>query len=392
MRLTVRLHRGMIFVYVRPHFQSPIGLWQLISLGVVSSLSRSIGEVRFIGISLLRLGFVLLAAFLGYHIGAPQIANMEFSWLGTMIGIALAAGIIAIERGAQKIPPKVLLGGLLGLIVSLLLGHLLTMSLLSIPSIGDSENIALQGLVHAGLAYIGLVLGARKGAAFDLTEYKKLFRGEAKEENPKLLDTSVIIDGRVADICETGFLEGTLIIPQFVLRELQQIADSSDPIKRNRGRRGLDILQRIQRSVDVQVKIIEQDFPKIRDVDSKLVALGKQLGAKILTNDFNLNKVAELQGVPVLNVNQLANAVRPVVLPGELMHVHILKEGKEYGQGVAYLDDGTMVVVDSARKYVGKNVDVAVTSVLQTTAGRMIFTRLKDDLDREESLESKVGR
>jgi uncharacterized protein YacL len=237
-----------------------------------------------------------------------------------------------------------------------------------------------------------VVLGARKGAEFDLNEYKKLFRGELKEENSKLLDTSVIIDGRVADICETGFLEGTLIIPQFVLRELQQIADSSDPIKRNRGRRGLDILQRIQRSVDVHVKILEQDFPKIRDVDSKLVALGKQLGAKILTNDFNLNKVAELQGVPVLNVNQLANAVRPVVLPGELMNVHILKEGKEYGQGVAYLDDGTMVVVDSARKYVGRNVDVAVTSVLQTTAGRMIFTRLKDDFEREEGLESKVGR
>jgi uncharacterized protein YacL len=341
---------------------------------------------------LLRIGFVLLAAFLGYRLGAPKIADVEFPWFGTTIGIALAAGIIAIERGAQKIPPKVLLGGLLGLTVSLLLGHLVTMSLLTIPLIGDSDDIALRGLVHAGLAYIGMVLGARKGAAFDLTEYKKLFRGEAKEENPKLLDTSVIIDGRVADICETGFLEGTLIIPQFVLRELQQIADSSDPIKRNRGRRGLDILQRIQRSVDVHVKIIEQDFPKIRDVDSKLVALGKQLGAKILTNDFNLNKVAELQGVPVLNVNQLTNAVRPVVLPGELMHVHILKEGKEYGQGVAYLDDGTMVVVDSARKYVGKSVDVAVTSVLQTTAGRMIFTRLKDDLEREDSLESKVGR
>jgi uncharacterized protein YacL len=392
MCLTEGLNCGMIFVCSGLNFQSPLGQWRLTSQDVAPSFLSSIGEVRFIGISFLRIGFVLLAAFLGYHLGAPQIANVEFPWLGMTIGITLAAGIIAIERGAQKIPPKVLLGGLLGLIVSLLLGHLLTISLLTIPLIGDPDNIALHGLVHAGLAYIGMVLGARKGAEFDLNEYKKLFRGEAKEENPKLLDTSVIIDGRVADICETGFLEGTLIIPQFVLRELQQIADSSDPIKRNRGRRGLDILQRIQRSVDVHVKILEQDFPKIRDVDSKLVALGKELGAKILTNDFNLNKVAELQGVPVLNVNQLANAVRPVVLPGELMSVHILKEGKEYGQGVAYLDDGTMVVVDSARKYVGKNVDVAVTSVLQTTAGRMIFTRLKDDFEREESLESKVGR
>jgi uncharacterized protein YacL len=308
------------------------------------------------------------------------------------IGALLALGIIGIERVAWKVAPKVLLGGLLGLIVSLLLGHLLTTSLLALPMWGGVDNVAINSLVQAALAYMGVVLGARKGADFDLNEYKRHFRGESKEQNSKLLDTSVIIDGRIADICETGFLEGTLIIPQFVLRELQQIADSSDPIKRNRGRRGLDILQRIQRSVDVHVKILEQDFPKIKDVDSKLVALGKQLGAKILTNDFNLNKVAELQGVAVLNVNQLANAVRPVVLPGELMSVHILKEGKEYGQGVAYLDDGTMVVVDSARKYVGKSVDVAVTSVLQTTAGRMIFTRLKDDFEREDHLESKVGR
>ncbi len=348
--------------------------------------------MRSLGINLLRIGFVLLAALLGYHLGIPKIAAQEVPWLGIAIGTFLATGIIAIERAAREIPPKVLLGGLLGLIVSLLLGHLLTTSLLVLPLLGGVDSFAVRGLVHAALAYIGVALGARKGAEFDMDEYKKHFRGETKEENPKLLDTSVIIDGRVADICETGFLEGTLIIPHFVLRELQQIADSSDPIKRNRGRRGLDILQRIQRSVDVDVKILEQDFPKIRDVDSKLVALGKQLGAKILTNDFNLNKVAELQGVPVLNVNQLANAVRPVVLPGELMNVHILKEGKEYGQGVAYLDDGTMVVVDSARKYVGKSVDVAVTSVLQTTAGRMIFTRLKDDFEREENLESKVGR
>jgi uncharacterized protein YacL len=303
----------------------------------------------------------------------------------------LAGGIIAIERGARQIPPKVLLGGLLGLIVSLFLGHMLMSSLLVFP-FGGSEGFAFRGLLLAALAYMGMVVGARKGSEFNLNEYKRLLAGNVADENPKLLDTSVIIDGRVADICETGFLEGTLIIPQFVLRELQQIADSSDPIKRNRGRRGLDILQRVQRSVDVEVKILEQDFPKIRDVDSKLVALGKELGAKILTNDFNLNKVAELQGVPVLNVNQLANAVKPVVLPGEQMSVHILKEGKEYGQGVAYLDDGTMVVVDSARKYVGKNVEVSVTSVLQTTAGRMIFTRLRDDLEREETLENKVGR
>lgn len=341
---------------------------------------------------MVRLGFVFLAGLLGYHLGLPWIKGEWLPWMGLLIGMAVAGVIIALEGAARRIPPKVMLGGLLGLIVSLLLGHLLTTSLLVIPVDGSSNTIAVRSLIHAVLAYLGVVLGARKGAEFDLNEYKKLFKGEAKEENPKILDTSVIIDGRIADICETGFLEGTLIIPQFMLRELQQIADSSDPIKRNRGRRGLDILQRIQRNVDVKVKILDQDFPKIRDVDTKLVALGKQLDGKILTNDFNLNKVAELQGVPVLNINQLANAVKPVVLPGEMMNVYILKEGKEYGQGVAYLDDGTMVVVDSARKYVGKNVDVAVTSVLQTTAGRMIFSRLKDDIEREEHLESKVAR
>ncbi len=349
-------------------------------------------EVRSVGISAIRAIFIILAAVLGYHLGTPWTTGNQLPWPGILLGMLMAGGIIAFEKAARRIPPKVLLGGLLGLIVSLLLGHLLTTSLLVFP-VGEGFNsLAVRGLIHAALAYVGAVLGARKGADFDLNEYKKLFRGEVKEENPKLLDTSVIIDGRIADICETGFLEGTLIIPHFVLRELQQIADSSDPIKRNRGRRGLDILQRVQRSVDVKVKILEQDFPKIRDVDTKLVALGKQLGAKILTNDFNLNKVAELQGVPVLNVNQLANAVKPIVLPGEMMSVYILKEGKEYGQGVAYLDDGTMVVVDSARKYVGKNIEVAVTSVLQTTAGRMIFTRLKDDMEREEHLESKVDR
>src|SRR5438128_1633284 len=196
--------------------------------------------------------------------------------------------------------------------------------------------------------------------------------------SPKILDTSVIIDGRIADICETGFLEGPLIVPQFVLKELQHIAGSPDSIKRNSGRRGVYILQRIQKNVDMAVLIVDHDFSKIREVDTKLVALGKALKGKVLTNDFNLNKVAELQGVPVLNVNQLANAVKPVVLPGEVMKVFILKEGKEYGQGVAYLDDGTMVVVDNARKLIGKTVEIAVTSVLQTTAGKMIFGKFDE--------------
>jgi uncharacterized protein YacL len=193
-----------------------------------------------------------------------------------------------------------------------------------------------------------------------------------------ILDTSVIIDGRIADICDTAFIGGTLVIPQFILKELQFVADSADEMKRQRGRRGLDVLDHIQKSSQVSTIISEMDFPEVKDVDSKLIELAKQMGAKIITNDFNLNKVAQLQGIHVLNINELANALKPVVLPGETIKVFILKEGKEKDQGVAYLDDGTMVVVDNSRKMIGQNIDVTVTSVLQTTVGKMIFGRYNE--------------
>jgi len=229
------------------------------------------------------------------------------------------------------------------------------------------------------MAYVGLVLGANKGDLLNLSALGGLFSAEVKpKRNFKILDTSVIIDGRVADVCETGFIDGLMIIPQFVLRELQLVADSSDPLKRNRGRRGLDILQRMQKMGTIQIQIVEEDFPHMHEVDLKLIELAKQLEGKIVTNDFNLNKMAQLQGVAVLNVNELANALKPVVLPGEIMHVFILKEGKEYNQGVAYLDDGTMVVVDNAKKMISKTIDIAVTSVLQTTAGKMIFGKFEE--------------
>ena len=221
-----------------------------------------------------------------------------------------------------------------------------------------------------------MAIGARKGEEFVLAK-PGASKAAASNQNYKILDTSAIIDGRIADIFETGFVEGTLIIPQFILQELVYIADSSDSLRRTRGKRGLDILHKIQKQVDLEVRIIDQDFPKIKEVDAKLVALAKQMNGKIFTNDFNLNKVAELQGVQVLNVNQLSTALRPVVLPGELMNVYIQREGKESGQGVAYLDDGTMVVVENGRKLLNKTTEVTVTSVLQTTAGRMIFTVLK---------------
>ena len=200
---------------------------------------------------------------------------------------------------------------------------------------------------------------------------------EVISSRPKILDTSVIIDGRIFDICKTGFVEGPLVIPAFVLEELRHIADSSDALKRNRGRRGLDILNQIQKELDIPVRIYEKDIDDVQEVDSKLLKLGQILKGMVITNDYNLNKVAEFQGVPVLNINELANALKPVVLPGEEMLVQVIKDGKEMGQGIAYLDDGTMIVVDGGKKYVGESIDVLVTSVLQTAAGRMIFAKPK---------------
>jgi uncharacterized protein YacL len=230
--------------------------------------------------------------------------------------------------------------------------------------------------------YIGLVLGTSKGDMLNLQALGGLFGSERNSQRqPKVLDTSVIIDGRVADICDAYFLEGTLLVPQFVLRELQLVADSADGLKRQRGRRGLEVLQRIQQMPHIEVDIVDDDFPQIAEVDMKLIELAKRHAAKIVTNDYNLNKVATLQGLDVLNVNQLANALKPVVLPGEAMRVFILREGKEHNQGVAYLDDGTMVVVDGGRRMINKTVDITVTSVHQTTAGKMIFGRFDDRSD-----------
>ncbi len=307
--------------------------------------------------------------------------------LGPVIGGSLAAvfaGIILVlESRFQQFSASNLKGGGLGFS----LGIFLASGVVLVVGQVFSQEITFVRIITAvlfiGLPYIGLVIGSRIGRE-SLVEGKASSRPRATTEaTPKLLDTSVIIDGRIADLCETGFVEGSLIIPQFILQELQHISDSSDGLKRARGRRGLDILNHIQKTIEVDVQIIETDFPHIKEVDAKLVELGKKMSAKILTNDLNLNKVAELQGVQVLNINELCNALKPVVLPGETIRVFVLKEGKEAGQGVAYLDDGTMVVVDNAKRVIGKNVDVVVTSVLQTSAGRMIFTRLKEEPDRD---------
>jgi len=299
---------------------------------------------------------------------------------GAVVGLALSLVVLITENYLKLCRLKTLIGGGLGLFFGLFVSNLIVNAIQTGDIFGFSPN-AIKVLSAFIFGYLGMMWGVKTANEINIQNIKSLFTSSTSEENLKILDTSAIIDGRIEDISETGFLEGTLIIPQFVLKELQHIADSSDSLKRNRGRRGLDILHKLQKNVDVSVQIIEKDFPGIKEVDAKLVELGKFLNGKVITNDFNLNKVAELQGVPVLNVNKLANALKPVVLPGEIMNVYIIKEGKEYGQGVAYLDDGTMVVIDNARNSIGQNVEVSVTSVLQTTAGRMIFGRIKEESD-----------
>lgn len=302
--------------------------------------------------------------------------------LGGVAGLAFGVILVLVERQLRRAPGRVILHVLAGLIVGLLVGGLLSVPIANL-FIGFPPEISLlvQTLCLLGGGYLGVLVALDKGDEFSVAGFIRLLKEQPRTESYKLLDTSVIIDGRIADITESGFLEGTLVIPQFILRELQHIADSSDPLKRNRGRRGLDILQKIQKKVDIRVEISDMEFPEVREVDNKLVAMAKVLHAKIVTNDFNLNKVAELHGVGVLNINELTNALRPVVLPGEDMRVYVLKEGKEYNQGIAYLDDGTMVVVDNGRRHIGQTIDVCVTSVLQTTAGRMIFSRLKEEAE-----------
>ena len=303
----------------------------------------------------------------------------EFAYVGLGVGFLLSLFLIYIEIKASRMPFRMVVGGTVGVIVGLLLGWLFNHTFIAyLPKI--REQVIFPVLVNVFFAYLGLVTGARKG---EEVEFGRISTSKSLSRNDKvkLLDTNVIIDGRIADICETGFIEGSLLIPQFVLQELQHIADSSDPMKRTRGRRGLDILRRMQKQVNIDVRIIDQDIPRARRVDAKLIALARKLNARIITNDFNLNKVAELQGVTVLNINQLANALKPVVLPGETMRVKVIKEGKEQDQGVAYLDDGTMVVVENGRELMDHSIDVVVTSVLQTTAGRMIFARPKEERD-----------
>jgi uncharacterized protein YacL len=338
------------------------------------------------------LGAVAYSAYALQPLAGPALLNIAF-------GLAIGGLVMGFEWRLRDTPVTHMLGAMIGGAIGLAVAKMLGTALFWTNP--DDERVAfLHALILLALPYLGLLIGGRKGEWLEPTRLVSLFRATGPQRRYKVLDTSVIIDGRIADICETGFLDGTLVIPQFVLKELQLVADSADSLKRNRGRRGLDILQKIQKMSGVETMISDLDFPEVREVDLKLIELARTLQGKIVTNDFNLNKVAQLRGVEVLNINELANSLKPVVLPGEIMKVFILKEGKEYNQGVAYLDDGTMVVVDNARKMISKTIDVVVTSVLQTTAGKMIFGRFIDPSvaaaqgagDRDEQLQPPAPR
>lgn len=294
--------------------------------------------------------------------------------------------ILAFELRVRAMSLKRLLGAVTGSILGVFCAYLFTLVLRNSLPPGRMQSL-LEIFVLLLLSYIGLVVGVSKG---DLLNLRVLGDPSSQERaavmrNVKILDTSSIIDGRIADMADTGFLEGPLLVPEFVLRELQMVADSQDGSKRQRGRRGLDILQRMQGNSHLDVQIVKTDYATIREVDLKLIEMAKELGGKILTTDFNLNKVAHLHAVDVLNINDLANALKPVVLPGEKMNIAILKEGKEYNQGVGYLDDGTMVVVDHARRMIGRSIEISVTSVLQTASGKMIFGKIEDSTHVEVS-------
>jgi len=309
-----------------------------------------------------------------YALGPFGLRGWQAAGVGILIGLAVLFAELRLRRAA--------LGGLLGGVFGAVLGVFAALLVSLVISRTDQPESTKSFLEFAALfafGYLGLVLGSGRGGELQVGALDGFFgKKPAHAESMKLLDTSVLIDGRIADICDAQFMEGVLGVPQFVLHELQMVADSSDSLKRQRGRRGLEVLQRIQKMPQVEVRILEEDAPQAGDVDHKLVELARRTGAKIVTNDFNLNKVATVQGFSVLNVNQLAHALKPAVLPGEPMRVLILREGKEQNQGVAYLDDGTMVVVDGARRLINRSVDIIVTSVHQTTAGKMIFGRLEE--------------
>ena len=336
-------------------------------------------------VNILKLIFIiismgLMGLFLKELSGKPVTKQLVIV-LGCILGFVLSMLVFYTESLLRKVPIKTFVGGILGLLLGLCVYGALDLAIFGkiYPTTGTYLNY-IRVCLCLILLYLSTFYFASNIESWNLNFLTRgFFKDTTLDKRYKLLDTSVIIDGRILDLCKTGFLEGVLLVPRFILHELQNIADSSDLLRRNRGRRGLDVLHELQKTQGLEVKILDKDFPDIDTADAKLVELAKVLNATIITNDYNLNKVAVVQDITVLNINELSNAIKPVVLPGEVLNAFIVKEGKEHDQGVAYLDDGTMVVVDNARKAISKNVEVSVTSVLQTAAGRMIFGKLKDN-------------
>jgi uncharacterized protein YacL len=328
---------------------------------------------------IVRVFFVILSTLIGYQVGL-LLEHLNPFWpiIATVIGFLTAFIMIFVEFSFRRVSLSGLSAAAFGLVFGLLLARLISDSFILkyVSQINEAGALLTRVALTLIFCYLGMMLAIRSKDEFSLIiPYIKFTRQDMRQDIT-LLDTSVIIDGRIADLCDTKFISGNFIVPRFVLKELQQIADSSDSLKRNRGRRGLDILNKMQKNPNIDIKIREEDFPEIKETDAKLVKLARMLNGRVFTNDYNLNKVAEIQGVIVLNLNELANALKPVMLPGEELEIKIIKEGKEQNQGIAYLDDGTMIVVEGGRHLIGQTKKVVVTSVLQTAAGRMIFAKL----------------
>jgi uncharacterized protein YacL len=323
--------------------------------------------------------FMIVSGLVGYQLGGVYgtMLGRDVSYMGLGLGVTGACIIIIIEFFMRRVSVAGLSAAVFGLIFGLIMAVLLSFALNMVP-MTETLRSSLRVILMLIFCYLGMIIAMRGRDEFNVIVPYVRFERQDQGTGLIILDTSVIIDGRISDISQTKFVEGRFILPRFVLRELQQIADSKDSLKRARGRRGLEILSKIQKNPHMDVKIHEEDFPDIREVDGKLMKLSKVLNAKLFTNDFNLSKVAELQGIRVLNINELANALKPIVLPGEILELKVVKEGKEYNQGIGYLDDGTMVVVESGKHLLGQTVKSAVTSILQTTGGRMIFTKLEN--------------
>jgi len=325
---------------------------------------------------LIRVGFILMGGLLGVQFGIEQ-SSLTW-WTRFLLGCGAGVGLVILEAVLHRVGRVSVRGfsaAVFGLLFGLIMAKLVA-DAVSLTGMVPSIMSIIRVIVTWIFAYLGMVMALRGRDEFNIIiPYVRLSRSD-RTEQLHIVDTSAIIDGRIVDLCKARFLEGRLLIPRFVLRELQAIADSTDPIKRNRGRRGLDVLNELRTHAHVDVRIHEDDVPSIAETDAKLVRLAQLVSAKVITTDFNLNKVAELQNVPVFNVNELAQVLRPVVLPGESLEIKPIKEGKEHNQAVAYLEDGTMVVVENGRHLIGQMVRGVVTSVLQTAAGRMVFVRV----------------